>query len=223
MFDSSRPPLLVQPIHGEHSTLFPMHEGYHVHHLSAEQTLLGFRDGWTFPVSAQQRKYVKDPPLLMVKNDGRVTMNIGASLKGYAHEYCGENGEAPPVVFRHVLFPDQDDADWMFIQDTVTMIWLQLGINAQFCGREIEKFSYGKLLIRRFSIHEDIAPGFDKKADCTDLNAKQFRVETQHLYLGSWGVNDESPKRHLLELLAAEGLDRFKSVVSLALERAGDV
>lgn len=220
MFDSSHPPLLVLPISMQQATLFPSHEGYFVHFINDDRALVSYKDGWTLPLSVQQQKYITNLPLLMVKNTGGITTESTTFNRGYAHQFCREDGSDPVFAYQCELFPDQPRVEWMFIENSVTMIWFQYGNKNQYCGSsgfDIERHYYGKLLIRQFTVKEDYSPGFDKKADDLSINDKQYRVESQKLYCDSWNVIDQSPEKHLTELLASEKLERFQSAVMNAL------
>lgn len=223
MFDSSRPPLLVQPVGRDLITLFSPHEGYNVHYVSEEQALVCYKDGWTFPLSVQQQKYVNMPPLLMVKDSGGVTSTSSTTTKGYSHKFCTESGQEPVYNYKRSVFPEEPETEWMFIQDTVTMIWFQYGCKTQFLGgsgHDIERIYYGKLLIRKFDIIEDIAPGFDKKADNISSCSKQLRVGSSQLYNDGWNVDNEYPEKYLKELLLANKLERYEKVVLDAFSMA---
>ena len=224
MFELSRPPLLVQLIDKEQSSFFPSDAGYQVHPLSEKQVMVGYRSGWTFPLSVQQQKCVSAAPIFLVRNSGGITTSSGTTIKGYAHEFCQENGGEPLCLYKQKLFPEQPDVDWMLIQDTVTMIWFQYGNKNQHLGDSgfMERIYYGKLLIRKFSVRDEIAPGFDKKADDISHSAKQFRVESHHIYLGGWNVttDDDSVANYLHTLLSSNHLDRYTNAVTVALRRA---
>lgn len=223
MFNSLYPPLLVIPVPKEYVTLFPLHEGYYTHVLAEDQALVSYKDGWTIPLTVQQKKYIDTSPLLMVKDSGGITTDSVTSTKGYAHKFCRKDGQEPVFLHKLAMFPEQPDSQWMFIQNSVTMIWLQYGNKNQYCGEssfDMERIYYGKLLIREFDIREDIAPSFDKRADDITLNAKQFRVESHQFYNGAWCVNDYPPEKHLQEILTANNLDHYLSAVTGALEKA---
>ena len=224
MFELSCPPLLFQQIDKEHIRFFPSEAGYQIHPLSESQILVGYRNGWTFPLSVEQQKCVSTEPILLVRNSGGVTTSSGTTIKGYAHEFCQGNGQDPVCLYKQKLFPEQPDVDWMLIQDTVTMIWFQYGNKNQHLGDSgfVERIYYGKLLIRKFSVKDDIAPGFDKKADDISYSGKQFRVESHHIYLGGWNVatDDDSVADYLHTLLSSNHLDRYANTVTTALKRA---
>ena len=223
MFNPSRPPLLVQPINKEHVDLFPAEAGYEIHSFSEDQVLVGYRSGWTFPLSPSQQKCVSIAPILMVRNSGGITTSSSTTTKGYAHQFCQENGQEPVCLYEHSIFSDQNN--WMLIQDSVTMIWLQYGNQSQYylgeSGSHMDRIHYGKLLIRKFDVKEDIAPGFDKKADDISFNAKQLRVESNQIYLGGWSVaTDDVAEDYLHTLLSSNQLARYINAVTLALKRA---
>ena len=221
MFDMLRPPLLVHMINNEHIALFPANEGYQSHPFSEDHTLVGYSSRWTFPLSVPQQKCVSVPPMLLVRNSGGVTSSSSTTTKGYAHEFCLENGQEPECFYKQNLFPEKSNDNWMLIQNTVTMIWFQYGNKTQYYSTgDLERIYYGKLLIRKFDITEDVAPGFDKKADIMSLHSKQLRVESHHIYLGGWNVTDDSPELHLNTLLSSNNLGRYIKAVNAALKRA---
>lgn len=222
MFDSSYPPLLVQPITMQHFTLFPTHEGYFVHPLDGEQALVGYKDGWTFPLSLLQQKFISKAPLLLVRNEGRITTSGSTFDKGYAHQFCREDGQAPISLLQQAIFPEEASADWMLVADSVVMIWLQYGYKVQYCGDsgfDMERHYYGKLLIRNFVIQEDFAPKLDKKADIVG-SAKQYRVASREIYNSSWNVKDRDPAKHLDEILIANDLTQYRPALMVAYKRA---
>ena len=225
MFDSYGPPLLVQPIAKEYVSLFSPHEGYAVHYLFDDLILAGYKDGWIFPVTPQQQVYIKEAPMLMVKNSGAVTSRTSTTTKGYAHVFCRENGGEPGALYKLKIFPAESDAEWLLINERVTMIWLQYGEKLQFlgdAGHESERFHYGKLLIRHFEIKENYQPLFDKKADIQSSGAKLRRVEATQVLSSGFNVTNDDPKKSLLELLAARALERFETPVLEALAVASE-
>lgn len=226
MFDSSQPPLLVQPIsmRNTHTTLFPSHGGYCVNFIDEAKALVSYTDGWTFPLSNMQQKYVSEPPLLLVRDSGCVTTASSTVTKGYAHQFCQDDGTG--LVFHNtdVIFPDQPDIRWMLIPDTITMIWLQYGNKNQFCGEsghDIDRIYYGKLLIRKFVIEEDFAPRLGKNAVAPVLSAKQYRVHSHQIYKEDWSLIGQNADDYLKEVLTSQKLERYKTAVAIALKRAG--
>lgn len=216
MFDSSRPPLLVQPVSKDYITLFTPYEGYNVHFISEDQALVSYRDGWIFPLSLQHQKYISAEPLLMVKDSGEVTSSTSTTAKGYAHIFCRENGQELLYSYKLNVFPEFPKVEWMFVQDTAIMIWFQYGCKTQFLGgsgHDVERIYYGKLLIRKFEIKKDIAPGFDKKADIAAASSRLIRVESTQIYNDGWNVNDDNPEKYLCKVLTANGLDCYKNAV----------
>ena len=225
MFDSYRPPLLVQPVAKDYVSLFSPHEGYAVHYLHDDLILVGYKDGWLLPVSPQQQAYITDAPLLMVKNSGSVTSRTSTTTKGYAHVFCQDDGTQPDALYKLKIFPHESDIEWMLINERVTMIWFQYGEKLQFLGgsgHETERFHYGKLLIRNFEIKENVAPGFDKKADIHSASAKLKRVESTQVFSSGFNVNNDDPKQHLIKLLSEHNLKRFQEPVSKALAIASE-
>lgn len=223
MFNSSNPPLLVQFANTQQITVFSQHEGYNIHFLSADKSLVSYREGWTFPLSVHQRNYITDPPLLMVKNKGRLTTSGSTFNKGYAHQFCDENGREPDALYQMEIFPDQPGVKWMLVKNTVVMIWLQYGNKNQYCGDssfDMERIYYGKLIIRKFVIEEDYAPRLDKEADNTDSCSKQYRIDSHDLYNESWNTSTKEPETVLQELLADKNLERFAPAVMTALKKA---
>lgn len=226
MFNSSSPPLLVQPASMLQYSLFSPHEGYIIHPLDEKKILACYKDGWTFPVSVHQRKYVSEPPRLLIRNSGGVTTAGTTFNKGYAHQFCREDGQEPQCICKRVIFPDKPDEEWMLIEDTIVMIWFQYGYKAQYCGGstfEVENNYYGKLIISRLGIKEDFAPRFDKYADIVSEGAAQYRVESRQYYNGGWNVKDRKPEEYLKELLTLNKLERFSSALTFALKRASGV
>lgn len=226
MFDSLWPPMLVQPIDmkSTHITLFPPHEGYCVNFLDEKQALVSYKDGWTLPLSGFMQKFVSDPPLLLVKDSGRVTTASSTVTKGYAHQFCHDDGTE--LVFQNTaaIFLDQPDDKWMLVPDNITMIWLQHGSKIQYCGEygyDIERINYGKLLIRKFVIEEDFAPILGKDAATPVSSAKQYRVHSHQIYKDDWSLIDKDVNRYLNEVLISQKLERYQTAVSIALKRAG--
>jgi len=223
MFHPKSPPLLAQPIKKEHVSLFPENEGFQVQAISDERALVGFKGGWILPLSVEQRACIVDPPVLVVRDSGRVTKSSSTGTKGFAHMFCTETGETPQAAFTKILFPEQNENVWLFVEDTVTMIWFQYGNKNQVLGSsgyDMERIYYGKLLIRKFSIKEDMAPGFDKFADYIYRSASLLRVESQQVYLGGWSVNNESPGYYLKQLLTANNLSTYRTAVEKAISVA---
>lgn len=226
MFNPSHPPLLVQPIRmgHMHSTLFPYHEGYCVNYLDEVQALISYKDGWTFPLSSQQHRFVSEPPQLMVKNAGGITSASSTVTKGYAHQFCEEDGTELVNQRWEAVFPDQPEIKWMLIPNSITMIWLQFGNKNQYCGQygsDIERIYYGKLLIRKFSIEEDFSPRLGKDAADPFLSAKQYRVHSHQVYHEDWSITDQDANSYICKLLTHHNLERYQTAVLIALKRAG--
>lgn len=224
MFNSLQPPMLVHPIAMRHSTLFPSHEGYCVHFLDEEQALVSYKDGWAFPLSVQQQRFVSGRPFLLLKESGCITSSGSTFSKGYAHQFCQENGREAIFFKRQAIFPDQPDTMWMLIPNTVTMIWLQYGNKNQYCGDsgyEMERIYYGKLLIRSFIIEEDFAPKMGKDAADPVLCAKQYRVYGKQVFMNNWSLKDKDTHEYLTEILRRENLEQYQTAVTIALKRAG--
>jgi hypothetical protein len=212
MFDSQRPPLLVLPVACEYASCFSEDDGYSSHLLYDDLALIGHKEKWILPLSAEQRRVITDVPLIMVKNSGGVTSGTSTSKKGYAHVFCDEAGSEPAPVYRK--------DEWMLIRDSITMIWFQYGEKMQFVGdsgNDSERFYYGKLLIRKFDIKESIAPGFDKKADVLAASAMLLRVEPTQIYSGGWNINNDDPQKCLIEIIAANRLTHYQNMVKTAL------
>ena len=223
MFESSRPPLLVLLIPIQQLPLFPEAEGYETHYFSSDHILVCYKDGWTFPLSLKQQKFVTSPPLLLVRSKGRVTTAGGTFNKGYAHQFCSEEGREPVPVYQQEIFDDQPGVSWTFIKDSVTMIWLQYGNDNQYLGEagaDIERNFYGKLIIRKFMVALDYAPRLDKNADNYDLCAKAYRVASLDFFNESWTSTDEEPEEHLGARLNANSLSHFVPAVKAALRQA---
>ena len=223
MFDSSRPPLLVLLIPVQQLPLFTESEGYNAHYFSADHILISYKEGWSFPLSLQQQKFATEPPLLLVRSKGRITTAGGTFNKGYSHQFCNEDGGAPSYLYQRELFDDQPGANWMFVQNTITMVWLQYGNTNQYLGEagsDIERTYYGKLIIRKFLVDLDYAPRLDKNADNSSLCAKLYRVESSDFFNQSWTAIDQAPEAYLNSALRAAGLDRFAPAVKAALKQA---
>ncbi|MCL1805677.1 MAG: hypothetical protein FWG28_06755 [Clostridiales bacterium] len=223
MFASSRPPLLVLLIPVQQLSLFPQSEGYDTHYFSADHVLISYQDGWYFPLSVLQQKFVTAPPMLLVRSKGRLTTEGGTFRKGYAHQFCGENGGEPESLYQREIFDDKPGVKWLLVEDSATMIWLQYGDKSQYLGEsgsDIERIYYGKLIIRKFTIESDYEPKLDKNADHTSLCAKLYRVGSTDHCIRDWSVEDRAPEEYLQEVLAEMGIERFMPSVRAALNQA---
>ena len=220
MFELSSPPLLVQPIDKKHIPVFSPDDGYSHHILNDDLALIGYTEGWIMPLTSKQRAVITDPPLIMVKNSGMVTARTTTSAKGFAHVFCTDSGKEITPIYRARLFSPKNDSEWLFVRDTITMIWFQYGEKVQLLGdsaHDAERFYYGKLLIRQFDINESLAPGFDKKADVLAASTKLLHVGASQIYSGGWNINNDNPGKCLDEIIAANHLSHFSKVVYEAL------
>lgn len=224
MFNSLQPPMLVQPIQIRYNSLFPSHEGYCVHYLNENQALVSYKDGWTFPLSIQQQRFISMQPFLMLKESGRITSSSSTFSKGYAHQFCQENGAEPAYMSIEAIFPDLPDDMWMLIPSTITLIWLQYGNKNQYCGEsgfDLERIYYGKLLIRKFNIKEVFAPKMGKDAADAMPGDKMYHIDSTQLYKGDWSFKDKDTNEYLREVLKSQNLERYQTAVTIALKRAG--
>ena len=223
MFDSSRPPLLVQPIVTRNLTLFPTHEGYNLHPIENDMILISYKHGWTFPLSVQMQALISKEPLLLVRDKGGITSGGSYTEKGYAHQFCREDGRAPSIHMRLNLFPERPSEEWMLIQNSITIIWVQYNSTTQYLGDEghdMEHNYNGKLIIRDFVIKKAFAPRIDKASDIDTKREKQYRVESKTIFDHSWELKDEDPALYLEKTLAANDLERYNPSVATALKRA---
>ncbi|MCL1849021.1 MAG: hypothetical protein FWF83_05045 [Clostridiales bacterium] len=221
MFSSQNPPLLTQPIDQAYASIFSEQEGYHHHFLTDGTMLVSYKQGWIFPFSPQQRKYITAAPLLLVKNSGHITSTASTTTKGFAHIFCDENGSEPSYRFKEVIFPVENTVEWMLVPESVTMIWFQYADKSQYLGEsgsDILKTYYGKLLIRAFIIREELAPGFDRYADLASESSRILRVENKQLYNNGWNVDDEYPEGYFDKLMVENGLEQYAPVVRTALK-----
>ena len=223
MFDSSRPPLLVQPIEMRNFTLFPTHEGYVIHPIDNDKAIASYKLGWTFPLSVQMQALTTELPLLLVRDKGRITSSGSTFEKGYAHQFCREDGQPPEVHQRLNIFPDKPSQEWMLIRDSVTVIWLQYSSKTQYLGglgQDMEHHYGGKLLIRNFVIQQAHAPRLDKASDIATAGEKQYRVESSTIFEHSWDLMDQDAVVYLQETLSANGISCYQDAVVTALNRA---
>ncbi|MCL1906002.1 MAG: hypothetical protein FWG06_03225 [Clostridiales bacterium] len=224
MFDSTQPPLLVLPVTMQQTTLFSSQEGYNLHITNENRVFVSYKRGWTLPLSVQQRKFVSTEPLLLIRNKGRITSEGSTFIKGYAHQFADENGKEPAYVLKEAIFPDATDTEWTLVPGKVNMVWLQYGFKNQYCGDssvDMEKFYYGKIMVFRFSIVEDVAPRLDKKADIPDTHEKQYRVMEDLLLNEGWSLTDGDTQQHIISLLSSHGLGAFTDAAKTALKMAG--
>jgi hypothetical protein len=226
MFDSKRPPFLVQMIKMPQASLFPPQEGYDTQFFEDDLVLVSFRDGWTFPMSARQQAHVTFLPLLLLKNVGGLTASGSNFDKGYAHQFCGLDGKEPECAYMHTVFHDQPDQKWMLVKNNVAMVWFQYGNTNEYLGevgQAIETNYYGKILIREFHIKETGAPRFDKYADRDNTGNKLFFVESKQVLNIDWAIKDQDSDKYLTELLGQHGLSVYNDAVLAALQRARTV
>ena len=223
MFASSRPPLLVLLIPVQQMSLFPQSEGYDTHYFSADHILVNYKDGWFFPLSVTQQKLVTSPPMLLVRSKGRVTTEGGTFKKGYAHQFCSEDGQEPVSLYQQEIFDDQPGVKWMLVQDSVTMVWVQNGNKSQYLGEsgsDIERISYGKIIIRKFLVENDYEPKLDKNADNLNLCARLYRVSSVDFLNMEWSVSDQPAEEYLRGVLAENQIERYMPPVKAALDLA---
>lgn len=224
MFSSLQPPMLIQPINMRYSSLFPPHEGYTVHFIDENQAFAGYKDGWTFPLSGQQQRFVSAPPMLLIKESGCITSAGSTFSKGYAHQFCQENGTEPIYLSLQALFPDRPEDKWMLVPNSVTMVWLQYRNKNQYCGDsgyEMERIYYGRILIRRLDIVELFPPRIGKDAANPNMGDKMYYINTVNLFKDDWSLVDRDTNEYLCEALANQKMERYQHAVTIALKRAG--
>ena len=223
MFNSSRPPLLVQPITAHHFTLFPTHEGYTIHPIDSNLSLVSYKQGWTIPLSLQMQAFVTEEPLLLVRDKGGVTSGGSTSSKGYAHQFCNGDGSPVKPFLKSALFPDKPKEEWMLVRGSASIVWLQYGSKTQFLGssgHQTTRNDYGKLLIRDFTIREAFAPRLDRASDIASAGEKQYRVESHKAFADNWSLTDGDTAAYLEKKLSEHQLDHYWPAVNIALKRA---
>ena len=223
MFDIHHPPILVVPVAAQHIYDFSEKAGYHNHLFFDNKVLLSYGDGWTFPVPARKKTVLTEPPMLLVRNKGGVTSESSRARSGYAHQFINDNGSEPVCFYERSIFSEAPD-EWMFINDSVNVIWLQSTTQNQYLGGEgsdMLLYQYGKLIIMKLAIVMDVAPSLDRKADITDMRDIQYRVSDQQIFNTSWNMTDRDTKQHLTQVLSERGLDCFQNATEISLLRAG--
>ena len=225
MFDSHHPPLLTLLMNKAQALNFPEERGYVHHPVAEDQVALCYGEGWTFPVSVEQKRFITESlPLLLVRNKGGVTSEGSTFLKGYAHQFIRSNGQEPEYLMEKEIFPDSPDVKWMLIPNQVNMIWLQYGYKNQHLGGsgyDTQEFHYGKIMIRELTVVEDISPRLDRKADVANMHNIQYRVFDNQILNTSWNSEESETSIRLQEILASRGLYDYQEAVSIALKRAG--
>ena len=223
MFDSTRPPLLVQPISAHHLTLFPTHEGYNLHPINNNQTLVCYKQGWTFPLSLQMQALTTDEPLLLIRDKGGRTSSGSASEKGYSHQFCCTDGNPIDPWMKLQIFPDKPSEEWMLARSPISVVWLQYSSNTEYLGtsgHNTVHFYSGKLLIRDFIIQHAFAPRLDRASDVVTAGEKQYRLESNKTFEDSWSLADEDVAQYLEKTLSDSNLEHYWPAVSIALKRA---
>ena len=223
MFSPANPPLLVQPISTHHHSLFPPQEGYTVHQLNGSQALVSYKRGWTFMKTLQLQELASEDPLLLVRNKGGITSSSSTTEKGYAHQFCGENGCPAEPHSSIALFPEKPSEEWMLIRSCATLIWLQYGMKTQYIGSpgdNVLHLNNVKLLIKDLVIRQDFQPRLDRASDITDAGEKQYRVEGRKAFEDSWALEDGDVAEYLEKTLSDNNLDRYWTAVETALKRA---
>lgn len=223
MFNVQNPPFLILPVSAEGAQALMKRDGYTEHVTSDGKIYVSYEDGWTLPVSAENRKLIDAEPLLLLRNSGRITSEGSTFTKGFAHQFCQANGSEITQSRYQSIFPDRPNDKWMLIPESAAVIWLQYSNKTQFLGemgQDSERFYYGKLLISTLTIKKDSVPRLDKNADNLSLRSMQYRVEEKVLITRDWNTTDEVPEEYLNSLLAGKDLGNFSAVLSVAITRA---
>ena len=223
MFDPHRPPFLVIPFDKQNAHSFPESAGYIHHPFDESRILVSHGEGWTFPVSVAQHAIPKRP-LLLVRDKGGVTSEGSSSLKGYAHQFVDAAGNPPAVAHNQAIFSELPDDEWMLIESTVDVIWMQYGYKNQYLGEagtESMRIRYGKLIILRLTIEEDLGPSLDRRADMREMHNRQYRVCETPILNTAWSVMDKDTWEYLGPFLKDHGLAKYHDAIYTASERAG--
>ena len=202
--------------------MFPLHEGYSIHPISDERTLVSYRQGWTIPLTPQMQSLIPDDPLLLIRDKGGITSSA-TSDKGYAHQFCGSDGAPIDPYLKLPLFSDRPSEDWMLVSGTATVIWLQYGHTTQYLGSSGHSalhYYNGKFLIRDFVVEQSFAPRLDRAADTASAGEKLFRIESHTIFENSWSLVDEDAEAHVEKTLSDNNLAFFHPAVLAALKRA---
>ena len=223
MFDSSSPPLLVQPVATDHITLFPPHDGYNIHPYDDKFNFVSYKRGWTIPLSLQMQSLVTEEPLLLVRNKGGITSSGSTSVSGYAHHFCNKDATPLDPYLKLSIFQERPSEEWMLVRNSTTIIWLQYSCKTQFigsAGNSTIHFYYGKLLIRDFHIRQDFEPRLNRASDIITNGEKLYRVESSTIFSDNWGLTDEDTAEYLEKKLTDNALSRFWPTVGSALKTA---
>ena len=220
MFNPTNPPFITLPITPTEAKMFSKHEGYNAHEVSADLTLVSFQEGWTLPLSAQEKKLVIEEPLLLLRNTGKITSEGSSFARGFAHQFCKMNGDDLPKNLVKVVFPDRKDENWMLVPESAAVVWLQYSYKTEYLGEsghDSETYYYGKLLISTLAVQRDSVPRLDKNADNLGLRAIQYRVEEKVLISREWTTTDEDPQGYLMDILSSHDLDHYKAPLAQAI------
>lgn len=223
MYDSANPPFLTLSVSPDKATMFSQQDGYSTHTAPDDQILVGFRDGWTLPLSVQQNKQISSEPMLLIRDTGHITSAGSSFNKGFAHQFCMLDGSILPDNLVRSVFPDRPKDRWMLVPEGVAMVWLQYSYKYQSLGElghDTERFYYGKLLIISLTICKDFMPRLDQNADNLDMRSILYRVEEKHLATHDWNTIDEEPREHLLNFVSSNNLERYSPAIETALNRA---
>ncbi|MCL1828903.1 MAG: hypothetical protein FWG32_05345 [Oscillospiraceae bacterium] len=225
MFSSKCPPLLVLPTDPQTEAYFPADKGYCIHPLNESLKLVSYRDGWTLPLPAQEKKVTTEAPLLLVRNKGGVTSQSSTIIKGYAHQFVKDDGKAPVPLYKQAIFPDEPEDEWLLIPNTVNVVWLQYGFSNQPLGSDLavdtEMCHYGKILILKLLTEEDRAPRLDKKAEYANMHDRQYRVRDMQLFSINWSLINRNVRQFIFEQLSVRDMEMYAPAVDVALSRAG--
>lgn len=220
MFNPLNPPFLVLPVTSEESEKLMKHEGYYSHTTYDDQALVSFQDGWTLPLSPDEKKSISSEPLLLLRNSGRITSEGSSSAKGFAHQFCKINGDELSRDHANRVFAERLRENWMLVPESAAVVWLQYQYSTQYLGEEAHDsvtYYYGKLLICTLVIQRDSVPRLDKNADNLSMRPVQYRVEEKVLISRDWNTTDEDPVNYLMGLLSESSLDRFKPTLGIAI------
>ena len=226
MFNPMNPPFLTLPVSQDELTRLMKHEGYNSHTIHDGQILVSFQEGWTIPLTADEKKLINSEPLLLLRNSGRITSEGSTSLKGFAHQFCKVNGDTLPVEYTKKIFPDNLFESWMLVPESAAVVWLQYQSKTQYlgeAGHDSVSYYYGKILISTLTIRKDSVPRLDKNADNLSLRPIQYRVEENVLISRDWNTTDEDPVKYLMDLLSSNALDQFKPTLGVAIAVATTV
>lgn len=221
MFDYKNPPFMVIPIEESAEDLFPLAGGYITHNFKKGMKLVSFRDGWVFPLDLKQRSVLTEPPLLLVRDKGRITSESSFSRKGYAHRLVNPSGRELDIAYRHAIFVEKSENIWLLLHHSVDVIWLQYEYHSELLGNsaELKQQTSGVALIIRFTIERDYGPRLDKNADDPSQQHLLYRVKSETIFRTSWNL-EEFPDKFLQERLRTEGLPFYIDDMHIALEIA---